>query len=118
MLKKKLSEQQKLFQKINKTFKTGYKVSEKFSDGGIQPGVTTLLRSCLCALFFWGHCLLKSPHPLQVFIFDHLELDMTQFVSFQGGGQLSLHKAAVAHDDQIGQFCGQQTNQHMLLLNL
>lgn len=41
---------------------------------------------------------------------------MTQFVSFQGGGQLSLHEAAVAHDDQIGEFCGRQTHQHVLLL--
>lgn len=93
-------------------------MSAKFSDGGIKPGVTTLLRSCLCACFFEVPVQIKSPHPLQVFIFDHLELDMTQFVSFQGGGQLSLHKATVAHDDQIGQFCGQQTNQHMSLLNL
>lgn len=53
---------------------------------------------------------IKSPHPLQVFIFNHLELDMTQFVSFQGGGQLSLHKTAVAHDDQICEFCREQTN--------
>lgn len=61
--------------------------------------------------------LIESPHPLQVFIFDHLELDMTQLVSFQGGGQLSLHEAAVTHDDQICEFCGRQTHQHVLLLS-
>lgn len=65
---------------------------------------------CLCMWLFKSTVQIKSSHPLQVFIFDHLELDMTQLVSLQGGGQLSLHKAAVAHDDQICEFCGQQTN--------
>lgn len=84
-------------------------VREKFSDSEISREAK---KWCVCVPL-----LIESPHPLQVFIFDHLELDMTQFVSFQGGGQLSLHEAAVAHDDQICEFCGRQTHQHMLLLS-
>ncbi len=46
-----------------------------------------------------------STHPFQVFIFDHVELDMTEFVPFRCRGPLSFYRAAVAYDDQICELC-------------
>lgn len=40
-------------------------------------------------------------HPFQVFVFDHVELDMTEFVPFGCWGPLSFYRGAVAYDDEV-----------------
>lgn len=44
-------------------------------------------------------------HPFEVFIFYHLELDMTEFFPFHWWGPLSFHRAVVVYDDQIRKLC-------------
>lgn len=97
---------------MNTEWQEFVKATSDFTGGKISCDNTRqeVMCVCLCVWLFKQTVQIRSAHPLQVFIFDHLELDLTPFVSFQGGGQLSLHKAAVAHNDQICKFCGQQRN--------
>lgn len=44
-------------------------------------------------------------YPFQVFIFDHVELDMIEFVSFRCWRPLRFYRAAVAYDDEICELC-------------
>lgn len=44
-------------------------------------------------------------YPLQVFIFDHVELDVTEFGPFSCRWPLSFYSAAVAYDYQVCELC-------------